>query len=307
MVSIAFFCLVGVIAAALYAAFYGRQQSFEDRLAELAVRLRAERGSLETFDVEAESFGRMLFRWALQRMPTPAADAQGQQKVSHLLVHAGFRKSGALKILYLSRVVSAVACATMVLVLNLAVGSGSGRTLLYLMTATVVGAYLPNYYLARRARLRQEAIGRQLSDVLDLLVVCVEAGVGLFEAIKIVGDETESQGQEIGDELTLVAGEVGAGMSLGEALRSLAERTAVEDVKPLAATLIQSEQLGGQVGPALRASSDSMRTARRLRGEEAAQRAAIKILFPLVLFILPAMLIVVVGPAVVQTIRTLSF
>jgi len=169
-----------------------------------------------------------------------------------------------------------------------------------------VGYFAPLYYLRRRATRRQKEISRQLSDVLDLLVVCVEAGLGLFEAIKIVGDETERYGQAIGAELALVSVEVAAGGSLGQALRNLADRTAVEDVKPLAATLIQSEQLGSQIGPALRASSDSLRSKRRFRAEEAAQKSTIKILFPLVLFVLPAMLIVLLAPAMIQAMRTLS-
>ncbi|HEV7987357.1 MAG TPA: type II secretion system F family protein, partial [Candidatus Binataceae bacterium] len=156
------------------------------------------------------------------------------------------------------------------------------------------------------ARKRQNAIARQLSDVLDLLVVCVEAGLGLFEAIKIVGTESERQKQEIGRELALVTSEISAGATLGQALRNLAERTAVEDIKPLAATLIQSEQLGAQIAPALHASSDALRTRRRLRAEEAAQRTTIKILFPLVLFVLPAMLLVIVGPAIIQILHTLA-
>ena len=150
------------------------------------------------------------------------------------------------------------------------------------------------------------AIARQLSDVLDLLVVCVEAGLGLFEAIKIVGTESERQKQEIGRELALVSSEISAGATLGQALRNLADRTAVEDIKPLAATLIQSEQLGAQIAPALHASSDALRTRRRLRAEEAAQRTTVKILFPLVLFVLPAMLLVIIGPAIIQILHTLS-
>jgi tight adherence protein C len=103
-----------------------------------------------------------------------------------------------------------------------------------------------------------------------------------------------------------VAGEVAAGRTLGEGLRSLADRTAVEDVRPLAATLIQSEQLGAQVGPALRSSSDSLRTKRRFRAEEAAQKSVIKILFPLVLFILPAMIAVIIGPAIIEALNTFA-
>jgi tight adherence protein C len=173
------------------------------------------------------------------------------------------------------------------------------------LIAVGIGAYAPMYYIRRRARNRQNAIAVQLSDILDLLVVCVEAGLGLFEAIKVVGMESERQKQEIGRELALVASEISAGASLGQALRNLADRTAVEDIKPLAATLIQSEQLGAQIAPALRASSDALRTRRRLRAEEAAQKTTIKILFPLVLFVLPAMLMIIVGPALIQIVRTL--
>ena len=154
--------------------------------------------------------------------------------------------------------------------------------------------------------LRQGNIAKQLSDVLDLLVVCVEAGMGLFEAIRIVGAECERHGQEIGFELNLVATDISAGASLGQALRGLADRTAVEDIKPLAATLIQSEQLGAQIGPALRASSDALRMRRRLHAEEDAQKASIKILFPLVIFVLPSMMAVIIGPAMISVLHTLS-
>jgi tight adherence protein C len=166
--------------------------------------------------------------------------------------------------------------------------------------------FIPSYYLGRRARKRQAAIAKQLSDVLDLLCVCVEAGLGLYEAIKIVGSEAERQKQEIGTELSLVSSELSAGGTLGAAMRNLAERTAVDDIKPLAATLIQSEQLGAQIAPALKASSDALRTRRRLRAEEAAQKASIKMLFPLVTFVLPAMIMVIVGPAMIDLIKTLK-
>lgn len=128
----------------------------------------------------------------------------------------------------------------------------------------------------------------------------------MFEAIKIAGDETARQGQAIGTELALVSVEVAAGGSLGQALRNLAARTVVEDIRPSAATLIQSEQLGSPIGPASRSSSDSLRTKRRLRAEEARQKSAIKILFPLVLFILPAMLDLLLAPAVIQAVGTLG-
>jgi tight adherence protein C len=142
--------------------------------------------------------------------------------------------------------------------------------------------------------------------VLDLLVVCVEAGLGLFEAIKIFGAETARRGQAVGEELTFMSAEIAAGSRLGDALRGMAERTAVEDIKPLAATLIQSEQLGAQIAPALRASSDAMRARRRLRAEEAAQKASVKMLVPLVLFILPALIAILMGPAFIEIMRAFA-
>jgi tight adherence protein C len=249
---------------------------------------------------------RALLKWAVGRMPKPKTTTPDDEKRGELLVQAGFKASN-LAVFRLCKVVAAVAGMLMALIPSLAFGARGNHVILLTIMGTAVGAFLPGYYLSKRARNRQIDIGRQLSDVLDLLVVCVEAGLGLLEAIKVVGNETKAQRLAIGHELSQVAGEVNAGSTLGQALRALAERSGVADIKPLAATLIQSEQLGAAIGPALRAISDSIRTRRRLIAEESAQKTTIKILFPLVLMILPAMLLIIIGPAIVQTIRTLSF
>jgi tight adherence protein C len=185
-------------------------------------------------------------------------------------------------------------------------GGGANDFFVFLVLGGSLGALIPSYYIKRTVRIRQDAIANELAGVLDLLVVCVEAGLGLNEAIRIVGSESERQKQYIGRELAVVSGEISAGKSMGEALRSLAERTAVEEMKPLAATLIQSEQLGTQIGPTLRASADSMRNSRRLKAEENAQKLSVKMLFPLVLLVLPAMLALILGPAMIQIVRTLN-
>ncbi len=192
------------------------------------------------------------------------------------------------------------------MVVAIAFGFHGIKPLVAMLAGAGLGAFGPSYYIGRRARNRRDRISSQLSDVLDLLVVCVEAGLGLSEAIKIVGSESARQKQEIGGELSMVSAELSAGASLGQALKSFADRTAVEDIKPLAATLVQSEKLGAQIGPALRSISDTMRTTRRLRAEEAAAKTTVKILFPLVLFILPAMMSVIVGPAMIQIMRALT-
>ena len=305
-IAVSVFCLLGAGGMAIYVALYGSHRVIEERFADLAIKMRASQGAFDEDQPHDESLGRMLFKWASARVPAPNLDTPSGEKLSDTLTQAGFIGSGAAHVFQVFRVMAALAVALLMAFGAILLGKPFGSIILFGMIGLLVGAFIPTYYLKRRARTRQLAIATQLSDVLDLLVVCVEAGLGLFEAIKVVGTESERQAQEIGRELSLVASEISAGASLGQALRNLADRTAVEDIKPLAATLIQSEQLGAQIAPALIASSDALRTRRRLRAEEAAQKTTIKILFPLVLFVLPAMLMVIVGPAVIQIIKTVA-
>ena len=305
-VSLFVFCLLGAGGMAVWAALYGSHRVLEERFADLAVQIRAAQGVFNDDEEQDDSFGRTFFKWASKRVPAPDLDTPAGEKLSHTLVQAGFINSSAAHAFQVFRVILTIMAALAGAIVGLFLGKNVATAILYGLMGGAVGFLAPLYYITRRARMRQTAIARQLSDVLDLLVVCVEAGLGLFEAIKIVGIETRRQKQEIGEELSLVASEIQAGSSLGQALRNLAERTSVEDIKPLAATLIQSEQLGAQIAPALHASSDALRARRRLRAEEAAQKTTIKILFPLVLFVLPAMLMVIIGPAVIQIVHTLA-
>lgn len=304
-ITIMFFFLVGAACMGVYMAMFSNHRALEERLADLALKMRISQGAFDD-DAQDETLGRMIFRWAAKRIPPPKMDTPQGEKLAQTLAQAGFIKSGAPQIFQVIRVFSAIGGGVLALIFGALFGSHGGQMIVFGAAGVAGGLFIPSYYISRRARKRQTAISRQLSDVLDLLVVCVEAGLGLFEAIKIVGTEAEKQKQEIGTELSLVASEISAGASLGQALRSLSERTAVEDIKPLAATLIQSEQLGAQIAPALHASSDALRARRRLRAEEAAQKASVKILFPLVLFVLPAMIMVIVGPAMIQVVRTIG-
>ena len=305
MISIGVFFLAGAAGVALYLAISPQNRAVDERFADLAVKVRASQGALEG-DHQDDNVLRMLFRWAAKRVPPPNMDTPTGEKLQQTLAQAGFLKSSAPQTYQVIRVMLAIAGGLLGLLFGAIFHTSVATPLLFAMVGVAVGIFVPSYYLGRRARIRQNNISRQLSDVLDLLVVCVEAGMGLFEAIRIVGTECERHGQEIGTELNLVATDISAGASLGQALRGLADRTAVEDIKPLAATLIQSEQLGAQIGPALRSSSDALRTRRRLRAEEDAQKASIKILFPLVLFVLPAMIAVIIGPAMISVLHTLN-
>jgi tight adherence protein C len=306
LISLFVFSMLGAGGLAIYVALYGSHRVIEERFADLAVKIRAAQGVFDDDEEHDESLGRMLFKWASARVPAPNLESPSGEKLAESLQQAGFTGGGIAHTFQVVRVLAAIAFGIIMVVFALISGKPMGMTVLMGIVGVVIGALIPTYYVKRRARIRQAEIASQLSDVLDLLVVCVEAGLGLFEAIKIVGAESLRQKQEIGRELSLVSSEISAGSSLGQALRNLAERTAVEDIKPLAATLIQSEQLGAQVAPALHASSDALRIRRRLRAEEAAQKTTIKILFPLVLFVLPAMLAVIVGPAVIQIIHTVG-
>ncbi len=305
IIGISVFFLAGAACIALYFAISPQSRALDERFADLAVKMRVSQGGLEG-DLQDDNLLRMLFRWTAKRVPPPNMETPSGEKLQQTLAQAGFLKSSAPQTYQVTRVLLTVGCGVLGMLVGLAVRSSAAQPLLYGIGGIGIGIFVPSYYVGRRARTRQGNISRQLSDVLDLLVVCVEAGLGLFEAIRIVGVECERHGQEIGTELNLVATDISAGASLGQALRGLAERTAVDDIKPLAATLIQSEQLGAQIGPALRASSDALRTRRRLHAEEDAQKASIKILFPLVLFVLPAMIAVIVGPAMISVLRTLS-
>ena len=305
MVGIAVFFLAAAACVALYLAISPRSRALDERFADLAVQMRASQGALEG-DIQDDNLLRMLFRWAAKRVPPPNMDTPTGEKLQQTLTQAGFLKSTAPQTYQVIRVMLAIGCALVGVLVGLVFHSSAAQPLLFGIGGMGVGIFVPSYYLGWRARTRQSNISKQLSDVLDLLVVCVEAGLGLFEAIRIVGAECERHGQEIGTELNLVATDISAGASLGQALRGLAERTAVDDIKPLAATLIQSEQLGAQIGPALRSSSDALRTRRRLHAEEDAQKASIKILFPLVLFVLPPMIAVIIGPAMISVLHTLN-
>ncbi|HTT75959.1 MAG TPA: type II secretion system F family protein, partial [Candidatus Binataceae bacterium] len=298
LIAVTVLFLMCAVAMSLYVALYGSHRVMQERFDEMTLQLRTAQIMAHGGELMPDSVGRSLLQWALQRVPAPKKN-RATEKLAKALVQAGFRRSNAVRIFLLIRVAAIGAGSVLGLLAGTIFLHAGSKTMLATMMGAGIGFYGPMYYLRKRAANRQQNISRELSDVLDLLVVCIEAGLGLFEAIKVVGDETLQQGQAIGQELSLVAGEVAAGASLGQGLRSLADRTAVEDVRPLAATLIQSEQLGAQVGPALRSSSDSLRLKRRFRAEEAAQKSTVKILFPLVLFILPAMMMVIVGPAIV--------
>jgi len=185
-------------------------------------------------------------------------------------------------------------------------GSLGANWLASFLAGASLGFLFPHVVLKRLRRHRQLEIMRELPAVLDLLTVSLEAGLSIADALKTVGIHVQRQGHVLGLELSIAASEMVAGLRLEDCLRNLGERTGVDDLRSVASLLIQSEKIGGSLGPALRASAEQMVTNRRLKAEEAAQKSTIKMLVPLVLFTLPSMIIIILGPAIIQITRVLA-
>jgi tight adherence protein C len=182
---------------------------------------------------------------------------------------------------------------------------GTLSLLFYVLGAAATGYYLPNILLRNLIARRQREIFESFPDALDLMTVCVEAGLAMDAALARVASEISLKSRILSDELHLVTLELRAGNSKEKALRNLALRTGVEDVDSLVAMLIQSERFGTSIADALRVHSDMLRTKRRQRAEEQAAKIALKLLFPLIFFIFPSLLVILMGPAFVQIYRVL--
>jgi tight adherence protein C len=168
-----------------------------------------------------------------------------------------------------------------------------------------IGFYLPNIILWYLRRKRQEAIFLSLPDALDLLVVCVESGLGLDAAMRKVTEELKDHAKVIAEEFSLANFQLQMGRPRREVLHDLGVRTGVDDVRSLAAILIQADRFGSSIAQALRVQSDSMRTRRRQLAEEKAAKTAVQLIFPLVLFIFPGIFVVLVGPAAILIMQNL--
>ena len=221
------------------------------------------------------------------------------------LIRAGVRNENALKILYGAKAAGAI---TLPLITALAVTPSSAdpsNKFASILIAAAVGFFGPNEYVRRMASKRQKEISRGLPNALDLLVVCVESGLGLDQAILQVSKELEHAHPEISEEFGLVNLELKAGKRRVEALRNLAERTGVDDLKKLVAVLIQADRFGTGVAQSLRAHADFMRIQARQVAEEKAAKLGVKLIFPIFFCILPSLFVVTVGPVAMRIIRDL--
>jgi tight adherence protein C len=220
--------------------------------------------------------------------------------VRQRLIRAGYRDETGVKVFYGSKVLTPiVACA-----LAWVTGAVSLNPLFVLVLALCLGFLAPDFWLTNRIKKRQKRIRLGLPDVLDLLIICIEAGLSLDQATARAATELRKAQPELSDELNVVVLEQRAGRARSESWRNMADRTDVDAVRNLVTMLIQSEQLGTSVARTLRIHADTLRTKRVQAVEEAAAKLSVKLLFPLVFFIFPSLFVVVLGPAVISMMAT---
>jgi len=222
--------------------------------------------------------------------------------------NAGIRTPSAAAIYFAVKTVLALALPAIALIVfgNAFQAGERIYLLLTVLAASALGFYLPNVVMRRLVESRQRKLFEDLPDALDLMTVCVEAGLGLDAAMLRVTQEIGVKSHALKDEFDMVLLELRAGSGREKALRNLSLRTGVEDIDTLAAMLIQADRFGTSVGDSLRVYTDNLRTKRRLRAEEQAAKIALKLLFPLMFFIFPTLLAVLVGPSAIQIVRQLS-
>lgn len=221
------------------------------------------------------------------------------------LIRAGIRNENGIKILYGAKLLLGI---TMGVLSTLSAGTSemeSANKVFLILSATASGFFGPNEYVRRMAKRRQKQISRGLPNALDLMVVCVESGLGLDQAILQVSKELDKAHPEISEEFGFVNLELKAGKRRLEALRNLGERSGVEDLKKLVAVLIQADRFGTSVAQSLRAHADFMRIQARQVAEEKAAKLGVKLIFPIFFCILPSLFVVTVGPVAMKIVREL--
>jgi tight adherence protein C len=230
-------------------------------------------------------------------IPISAMEALKLQKQ---LLQAGYRSPEAATAFRAIQVTLFVAIPSLVVTACVLLNRSASDMAVFGMVGAAVGFYLPRYILRKMISGRQQRITWGLADAMDLMVVAVEAGLGLNAALNRVGDELKTLHPDMHTEIELVNLEIRVGRSREEALRNLAERTGVEDIRSFVALLIQADRYGSSIAKAVRIFADSLRTKRRQRAEQISQKAALKLLIPLTMFLFPVIILVVLGPALLN-------
>lgn len=288
------FLAIVVIAGALVYAFSPGDFPIADRLSRLWQPLAAQR-KVSFREKQAQKATKVLSDVG-KLLPTSTKDLSSNKL---MLIRAGYRRPEAIMALRGAKIL-----------LPIVLGATVYFTGIYTVNPTFVwiiallgGFMFPDLWLARKVKSRQNILRKALPDALDLLVVCIEAGLGLDQAFIRVSQELRITHPELCGELDLVNAQIRIGRTRIEALRELASRTGVEDIKALVAMLIQTDRFGTSVATSLRVHADDMRLKRRQRAEEQAAKTPVKMVPPLVFFIFPALFVVILGPAMITIYR----
>jgi tight adherence protein C len=277
-------------------------RTVQDRMAELG---------LGDSNEEARRSHRREQRRQLEQLITTVGERLKEREVDygHLrerLIHAGYRDTSALALFLGLRATLTVGACLVAISLGAANEFGGVLMAVTAMCGAGTGWFLPGFFISVRATARQKEIQLALPDALDLLVICVEAGLGLNQALIRVTKEIRHISTLLSEELGVANFQIRAGIPREEALKNFAERTGVPDVRTLVTTMIQTERFGTSIAQSLRVHADTLRLKRKQRAEEAAAKTTIKMIFPLVLCVFPALFVVVLGPALIQIYQTLS-
>ncbi|MCH7870162.1 MAG: type II secretion system F family protein [Planctomycetes bacterium] len=299
-----------VLAAAILVAYGFMSGSSKERDA-VKRRLAGGRGKDEAAELKEqarESASEDLARRAmpmLSKITLPTSDVE-QTNLRAKLASAGLRKPQAQAIFLASKTIVAVALALTTLLGGWAYGLTGMMLAGSVLCAAPIGFLFPDIWLMLATSTRKEAIRHGLPDTLDLMVVSVESGLALDAAIQRVGEEMQSVHPELSEELRIATAEAQMGLPRAEALTRMANRTAVSEVQSLVSIILQAEKFGTSVARALRNQADALRVKRRQKAEERAQQTAVKLMIPLVIFIFPAMGVVLGGPAMLKMMEALK-
>jgi len=296
-----------------------RNTRAEERLSKLGrtpsmmdLEMNSTPGTGGSVDQKMQSIIEKAMAFAKPMMPKTEIE---QSKLRQELAMAGFRSDKAPKVFMglrtLTLVVASLFLLTIVLPLNTPEGdpfnfvAAIQNAPVTILVTLLLGLFGPSFVLMYLRRKRQESIFLTLPDVLDLMVVCVESGLGLDAAMRKVCEEMRDHAPIITEEFNIANFQLQMGRTRRDVLHDLGVRTGVDDMKSLAAILVQADRFGSSVGQALRVQSDSMRIRRRQIAEEKAAKTAVKLIFPLVLFIFPGIFVVLAGPAAIQVQKNL--
>ena len=303
LIALGIFALVfGVLYFTLVSRVPVVEEAIQRRLNDIAARPKTA-ARIRLYDAKEETFWENVANFFLgDKREIPAA----YSKVGRLLHQAAYRGERAIRIFWGLRIFLALALSFGGLFLAFLLKASTQDLLMLAGVGGVVGYMLPYLTVWRKAKARVLEMRETLPDTLDLIVVCVEAGMGVDAALNRVGNEQAAQGLAMGEELLLATQEMQAGAVRKEALARCADRIGIEEFRGLITFLTQTEELGGSIARSLRVYATTMRDKRSQAAEEAARKAVIKLIFPLVFFILPAMFILLLGPAGLSIMRTLS-